>query len=228
MQLQFNDTISEEFTLSRGVRQGDTISSYLFVLAMERLAHLIQHRVQQGAWRPISVGLGEVTIPYLMFADDLLLFMEASTDQVDVLNEVLSILSHNSGFESKFIWGSSQSVRKVHLVNWSSLCTPKEKGGLGLKNQRRMNMALLMKLGWGLLSKLEALWVRVLCAKYKLHPNTMSDGYHFPSGSVILRAIARVCPHVVKGTRWSIGDGSRILFWWDNWLNFSEDLITRA
>ncbi|CAA0806859.1 Uncharacterized mitochondrial protein AtMg01250 [Striga hermonthica] len=81
MQILWNGVPSEEFRPSRGIRQGDPISPYLFVLCIERLAHAIQNAVHEEKWKPISVGRGRVQIPYLLFADDLLLFLEASVDQ---------------------------------------------------------------------------------------------------------------------------------------------------
>ncbi|CAA0825525.1 Unknown protein [Striga hermonthica] len=89
MQLSWNGVLSAEFVPSRGVRQGDPISPYLFVLCMERLALAISCYVNSGQWRPISLGRGKVKIPYLMFADDLLLFDEASHEQVGCVKEVL-------------------------------------------------------------------------------------------------------------------------------------------
>ncbi|RDX85083.1 putative mitochondrial protein, partial [Mucuna pruriens] len=41
----FNGAPTDEFSPSRGVRQGDLISPYLFVLCMERLVHLIEREV---------------------------------------------------------------------------------------------------------------------------------------------------------------------------------------
>ncbi|CAA0806287.1 Unknown protein, partial [Striga hermonthica] len=97
MQLSWNGCPSEEFTPTRGVRQGDPILSYLFFLCMERLALTINRYVTEVKWRPITLGRGKVKIPYLMFADDLLLFTEATTDQVACLTKVLDEFSRDSG-----------------------------------------------------------------------------------------------------------------------------------
>ena len=42
-----------------------------------------------------------------------------------------------------FLWGSSSSERKIHLLNWKTVCTSKEKGGLGIRNLVLMNRLLL-------------------------------------------------------------------------------------
>jgi len=46
MQLLWSGEASKIFFPSRGVRQGDLISPYLFVIMMERLGHLIQTIVE--------------------------------------------------------------------------------------------------------------------------------------------------------------------------------------
>lgn len=43
LQLLWNGSLSEEFSPSRGVHQGDPLSPYLFVLGMERLGHFIEN-----------------------------------------------------------------------------------------------------------------------------------------------------------------------------------------
>ena len=97
MQVLWNGEQGSSFTPSCGVRQGDPMSPYLFVLCIERLAHSILHEVQDGSWKPIKLGRGGVPLTHLFFADDLLLFMEASMAQVEVVKRVLSEFSMCSG-----------------------------------------------------------------------------------------------------------------------------------
>lgn len=91
MQLLWNGTIIEEFHPSRGARQGDSISPCLFILYIKRLACLINVEAAIGRWKPILIGRGVVRIPYLLFADDLLLFLEANLGQSTVLKNTLNV-----------------------------------------------------------------------------------------------------------------------------------------
>lgn len=85
------------FTPCRGLRQGDPLSSYPFVLCMERLSGLINREVAQGSWKPMKISTHGPTISHLFFADDVLLFTKATTDQVRRITNLLEIFCSFSG-----------------------------------------------------------------------------------------------------------------------------------
>ncbi|KAK4283659.1 hypothetical protein QN277_000586 [Acacia crassicarpa] len=91
MQLLWNGDKAEVFNPSRGVRQGDPLSPYLFVLCMEKLSHLIQAVVHDGHWKPIRLIRTGPPISHLFFADDIILFAEASMDQVSMITIMPSV-----------------------------------------------------------------------------------------------------------------------------------------
>ena len=45
-----------------------------------------------------------------------------------------------------FLWGSTDSVKKIHWVGWEKVTKPKEEGGLGLQTAKGRSVALLSKL----------------------------------------------------------------------------------
>ena len=65
-----------------------------------------------------------------------------------------------------FLWGSSTVKRKMHLVKWDVVCLLRKKGGLGVKNMRLMNQALLAKASWRLAQDDKGLWARMMRGKY--------------------------------------------------------------
>ncbi|GLT80127.1 hypothetical protein SLA2020_515820 [Shorea laevis] len=87
------------FTPQRGLRQGDPLSPYLFIMVMEKLSHMILSRVQQRLWKPFQISRGGFALSHLFFADDLMLFCEASHSQVDVVMDCLTEFSNRSGLD---------------------------------------------------------------------------------------------------------------------------------
>ena len=65
-----------------------------------------------------------------------------------------------------FLWGTTESTRKMHWVRWQKVTKPKEDEGLGLQTARGRNIAMLAKLNWRLNIEREASWAKVLQAKY--------------------------------------------------------------
>ena len=65
-----------------------------------------------------------------------------------------------------FWWGQRHEERKIPWISWEKLCEPKEGGGLGFKNLKLFNLALLAKQGWRLQVGQESLVYKVLKAKY--------------------------------------------------------------
>ncbi|CAL1391746.1 unnamed protein product [Linum trigynum] len=97
MRILWNGELSEPFSPSRGVRQGDPLSPYLFVLCMERLSHRIDHAVREGLWKPVKLSVNGPPLTHLFFADDLLLFAEAENRQITIIRQCLEDFCFSSG-----------------------------------------------------------------------------------------------------------------------------------
>jgi hypothetical protein len=67
---------------------------------------------------------------------------------------------------SKFYWEGAGPKRKYHMVNWPTVCRPKELGGLGLLNTKKMNQSLLLKWVWRLYQEEDTIWAKLIRAKY--------------------------------------------------------------
>ena len=264
------------FASFRGLRQGDPLSSLLFVIVMEGLSRLLDHAVQGGSFSGFTVGNHEgnkVLMTYLLFADDTLLFCDVDPTKIKQLGWVLlwfeaffglrinlgksemvpvgevpnmvdlaGILGcnqvslpmkylglplgakfkestiwnpiiekmerHLAGWkrlylskggkvtlikstlsnlpiyflslfpipsevakqleklQRDFLWSGLGSEFKYHLVSWSTICEPVCNGGLAIRNLRQCNQALLGKWLWHYGLERDALWRRVVEAKY--------------------------------------------------------------
>jgi len=59
---------------SRGIHQGGSLSSYLFILCTEVLSRLLLRKEAEGLLHGVMVRCKCLTVSYLMFVDDLLSF----------------------------------------------------------------------------------------------------------------------------------------------------------
>lgn len=81
MQVLWNGQPTSAFHPQRGIRQGDPLSPYIFVLCIERLSQAISQEVYHDSWKPIQLKRGGPLLSHLFFADDLILFNIADTHQ---------------------------------------------------------------------------------------------------------------------------------------------------
>lgn len=51
------------------------------------------------------------------------------------------------------IWGGRAHNRKIHMINWQSICKPKATGGLGSRRVFDINKALLSKVNWRMIKE---------------------------------------------------------------------------
>nr|KYP49326.1 LINE-1 reverse transcriptase isogeny [Cajanus cajan] len=99
LSLLWNGECLESFSPKRGLRQGDPLSPYLFVLCMERLGHIIQEQVSAGVWAPLKLGSDGPPLSHLFFADDVLLFSKATPSHIRMVTESLQRFCNASGLK---------------------------------------------------------------------------------------------------------------------------------
>ncbi|KAL0442249.1 UNVERIFIED_CONTAM: hypothetical protein Sradi_0163800 [Sesamum radiatum] len=98
--ISLNGTIHGFFSSTRGLRQGDPISPYLFVLVMESLHLLIKSKIQNDDNFQFHWRCKEMSIVTLCFADDLLLFCKADIYSATVLRGVLQEFKGSAGLQA--------------------------------------------------------------------------------------------------------------------------------
>ena len=93
----FNGKRLEGFKPTRGIRQGDPMSPYLFLLAAEGLSCLLKSRRQSSNMEGLQVSSTAPKINHLLFADDSLLFFKEKSEGAEEVNQVLDTYCRASG-----------------------------------------------------------------------------------------------------------------------------------
>lgn len=93
----FNGSKLEAFKPSRGIRQRNPLSPYLFILCMEYLGSLIEKECIAKRWILMKASRDNVEVSYLFFADDLILFAKVSEKGSEAVKDVLGTLCKESG-----------------------------------------------------------------------------------------------------------------------------------
>ncbi|GJY33676.1 putative RNA-directed DNA polymerase, eukaryota, reverse transcriptase zinc-binding domain protein [Tanacetum coccineum] len=94
-----NGSPSKEFKMERGLRQGDPLSPFLFLLVVEALQIAILEACSKGFFKGVSLAEGGVNISLLQYADDALFFGEWSRLNAKNLILILKCFENASGLK---------------------------------------------------------------------------------------------------------------------------------
>lgn len=92
----YNGYVNGYFKGIRGLRQGDPLSPYLFVIAVNTLSLMLNQAAQEMRFNYHSKCQGS-KLTHLCFADDLLIFMDGSLESVQSVLQVLREFELRSG-----------------------------------------------------------------------------------------------------------------------------------
>jgi hypothetical protein len=92
-----NDERIGPITPGRGLRQGDPLSPYLFILCAEGMTALLKQAESNGSLHGIKVCRRAPSISHLLFADDSFLFFRANENETHMLKGILDIYANASG-----------------------------------------------------------------------------------------------------------------------------------
>ncbi|XP_021715945.1 uncharacterized protein LOC110683843 [Chenopodium quinoa] len=292
-----NGRPSDEFVLNRGIRQGDPISPYLFILCAEVFSHFLRSAEERASLGDVEV-IKAVLETYEFSSGQKINFDKTTVSfskgvpegrreevenmlgvrMVDIHDRYLGLptvvgrskkvitkgvkeklwkklqgwkgmVLSKAGWEvmikevaqslptyamsvfklpssfcdelrslvAQFWWGKKQGERKIHWLSWKKLCRPKKEGGMGLRDPKLFNWALLGKQAWRLVLKPGTLIEQVLKGRY--YPNsTFMEANLGVNSSYTWRGIAEARWVVRRGMRWRIEDGESVRVWADLWL----------
>ncbi|GJZ99613.1 putative RNA-directed DNA polymerase, eukaryota, reverse transcriptase zinc-binding domain protein [Tanacetum coccineum] len=192
-----NGSPTSEFSIKRGLRQGDPLSPFLFILVMEGLHNAFEEAVGNGLITGVNIKNSTINVSHLFYADDV---MSLSITLVSPIGSNMKSIASWKTLVLRFHMScpsckANLSVRLGVVDSIKSVLG--SLGGLNIGSLKAFNLALLQKWRWRLLSSPNALWVQVIKA------------YHGQEGGFDTN-----------------GCGTRIRFWKDIWVG-ETPLFTR-
>eukprot|EP00253_Pinus_taeda_P010493 PITA_10493 len=116
-----NGSPSKTFNASRGIRQGDPLSPFLFILAAEGLGRFIKQERAANRIKGLQIWGNNLPLTHQQFVDDIMLFGEPTVREVRHLRRILDLFAEASGLEINkdksciFIFNTIDQV-KSHLI----------------------------------------------------------------------------------------------------------------
>ena len=95
--IRINGVPQGHITPTRGLRQGDPFSPYLFLLCAESLSALLHRASEAGTLRGLQVCKRSPHITHLFFTDDSLLFCNATIADCEEIQRLLLVYERATG-----------------------------------------------------------------------------------------------------------------------------------
>ncbi|XP_071731071.1 uncharacterized protein [Rutidosis leptorrhynchoides] len=118
-----NGSPTKEFSLERGIRQGDPISSFLFIIVAEGLNILTKRALANGQLQGQKVGHDNLVVTHLQYADDTIFFREWNKRNEKYISKLLKCFENISDLKVNFckskLYGIGTSISETnHMANY--------------------------------------------------------------------------------------------------------------
>jgi len=136
-----------------------------------------------------------------------------------VLAAPKSIIKQIKTIQRSFLWGGSPDKMKWPLVDWKSICTPKNEGGLGLRDPHSTNKVFNAKILWRWVTHNHEPWARLWHAKYAWlwNKQQLIRYDEQPPGSFIWTIVSANRTLITNHCFWEVRSGDQAKFWEDAW-----------
>ncbi|XP_058732849.1 uncharacterized protein LOC131604425 [Vicia villosa] len=117
-----NGVPSKSFTPERGLRQGDPLSPYLFIMCANVFSGLLKKAAMEKEIHGVKIARNSPTITHLFFADDSLLFARANLEEAKRIKDILRIYEEALGQVVSFEKSEVSFSRNVDENVRDSIC----------------------------------------------------------------------------------------------------------
>ena len=87
---------------TRGLRQGEPLSPFLFTLVVDVLGRMTDKLVRQNLVDCLEIGREQIKVSHLQFANDTLFFIKENENNLRTLYSALKIFCYASGLKINF------------------------------------------------------------------------------------------------------------------------------
>jgi len=98
-----NGKPTKEFILKKGLRQGNLLAPFLFLITAEGLARVSRTAIKKYLVESLEVGKMLIKVNMLQYADDTLFFNKASIKSVYHIKVILNCFELASGLKVNFL-----------------------------------------------------------------------------------------------------------------------------
>ncbi|KAF5753621.1 putative RNA-directed DNA polymerase [Helianthus annuus] len=117
-----------EFNCEKGIRQGDPLSPFLFIIVMEAFSSMIRKACASGAFDGVRFPNGQFTVSHLLYADDAMVMGEWSDFNFIALKRVLRLFHLVSGLRINLakstLFGVGKNMEEVESKAVGLGCRP--------------------------------------------------------------------------------------------------------
>lgn len=116
MLVLMNGSPTSQFSLQKGLYQGDPLSPFLFNIVVEALNRLFLKAYDIGLIRGAAIGGNSMNVTHLQFIDDTILFLEAKVEYVKEAKCILGCFELASNLKINFHKSCLVKVGKTNGV----------------------------------------------------------------------------------------------------------------
>lgn len=177
-------------------------------------------KAKLSGWKAsmLSIG-GRITLIKSVLASMPLYFMSISHMPKGVKADLDKI-------QRNFLWGGSEGRKKLHWVDWNTVCKHKSEGGLGIIDLEIQNRALLTKWIWQYSKEQGSLWRAVIQERNGGRPLELTPHVRkcrmtskmWKNITLPLSPTNEYFKFLSSGMCMVVGNGHNVLFWQDEWI----------
>ncbi|GKE29854.1 RNA-directed DNA polymerase, eukaryota, reverse transcriptase zinc-binding domain protein [Tanacetum coccineum] len=143
-----NGSPTSEFSLKRGLSQGDPLSNFLFIIVMEGLNIILKDELAANMFHGVKIDSSSFNLTYLFYADDVIILSKWNQNDMDnIIYEVARIAAgslgiyylsnfkapeavtkHLESLRALLFWGGTGNKKKLAWIKWTNILASHDKG----------------------------------------------------------------------------------------------------